>query len=111
MFALEWCEFCWSIRKMLDRCGVPYRSVDLDSVAYQKGDRGGKIRAVLKNKTAWTTIPQIFVGSEFVGGCTDMLELSKKGELVNRLQTLGIAHNDLIYEDPYSYLPVWLHPR
>ena len=31
MFALEWCEFCWSVRKMLARYDIPYRSIDLDS--------------------------------------------------------------------------------
>ena len=31
MFALEWCEFCWSVRKLFKAFDVPYRSVDLDS--------------------------------------------------------------------------------
>ena len=37
LFALEWCEFCWSVRKLFARLGIAYRSVDLDSVAYQAG--------------------------------------------------------------------------
>ena len=45
MFALEWCEFCWSVRKLFGRCGIPFHSVDLDSVAFQEDDRGGRIRA------------------------------------------------------------------
>ncbi len=36
MFALEWCEFCWSVRRMFAKHGIAYRSVDLDSVEYQK---------------------------------------------------------------------------
>ena len=44
MFALEWCEFCWSVRRMLSRFGIAFRSIDLDSVEYQAGDRGGAIR-------------------------------------------------------------------
>ena len=47
MFALEWCEFCWSVRRMFGRYGIAYRSVDLDSVEYQQGNQGGKIRAAL----------------------------------------------------------------
>jgi cysteine synthase A len=74
MFALEWCEFCWSVRKMFADFGIPYRSVDLDSVAYQKDDWGGQIRTALAAKTGWKTIPQIFVGGEFVGGCTDAFD-------------------------------------
>jgi cysteine synthase A len=41
MFSLEWCEFCWSVRKMLAACDIPYVTVDLDSVAFQENDRGG----------------------------------------------------------------------
>ena len=31
MFALEWCEFCWSARKLFAALGLDYRSVDLDA--------------------------------------------------------------------------------
>jgi cysteine synthase A len=31
MFDLEWCEFCWAVRKLLARLGVAFASVDLDS--------------------------------------------------------------------------------
>ena len=48
LFALEWCEFSWSVRKMFAHYDIPYRSVDLDSVAYQDGNRGGKIRAAIE---------------------------------------------------------------
>src|SRR5207302_220257 len=64
MFALEWCEFCWAVRKMFAKHGIAYRSVDLDSVEYQRDDRGGKIRAALSARTSMTTIPQIFVAGE-----------------------------------------------
>ena len=48
MFALEWCEFCWAVRKLFAKLGIAYESVDLDSVAFQQRDIGVKIRAVLK---------------------------------------------------------------
>jgi cysteine synthase A len=41
MFALEWCEFCWAVRKLFGELGVPYRSIPLDSVEYQPDDWGG----------------------------------------------------------------------
>jgi cysteine synthase A len=69
LFALEWCEFCWSVRRMLAQLGIEYQSVDLDSVAYQDGDRGGKIRAVLEDRIGSPTIPQIYIGGDHVGGC------------------------------------------
>ena len=51
MFALEWCEFCWAVRKLFATCQIPYRSIDMDSTAYQRDDRGGQIRAVLRERS------------------------------------------------------------
>jgi cysteine synthase A len=111
MFSLEWCEFCWSVRKMMSACDIPYITVDLDSVAYQEDDRGGKILEVLKSRNNWETIPQIFVGDEFVGGATDMFDVSKAGDLEKMLTARKIHYNESIKLDPYSFLPDWLHPR
>jgi cysteine synthase A len=111
MFALEWCEFCWSVRKFLARVGISYRSVDLDSVEYQKNDLGGKIRAVLASRTGAKTIPQIFVGAEHVGGCTDLFNAWRDGSLQQRLAIKGIAYNADTQIDPYSLLPKWQQPR
>ena len=111
MFALEWCEFCWAVRKMFARHGIGYRSVDLDSVEYQKDDRGGRIRTALTARTSITTIPQIFVGGEFVGGCTDVFDAYKAGRLQALLDKHGAAYDQSLRIDPYSFLPSWLHPR
>src|SRR5262249_36402167 len=51
MFAFEWCEFCWAVRKLFAAYRIPYRSVDLDSMEYQQDNRGGKIRAALAART------------------------------------------------------------
>ncbi len=111
MFALEWCEFCWSVRKVLDRYEIPYRSIDLDSVTYLEGDRGGKIRAALRAKTTWNTFPQLFINGEFLGGCSDLFDGCKDQTLLQRLDSLNIYRNPGIDIDPYQLLPSWLHPR
>jgi len=111
MFALEWCEFCWAVRKMFARFNIPYLSVDLDSVEYQKDDRGGKIRAALIAKTSMATIPQIFVGGELIGGSTDVLDAWKQGRLQKLLKQARVKYDETVNIDPYSFLPTWLHPR
>lgn len=111
MFALEWCEFCWSVRKLFDAYGIAYRSVDLDSVPYQQEERGGNIRAVLKQQTGSVTLPQIFIGGEYIGGCTELFDLCKSGDLAKRLTELGVEFNRTVNTEPYSFLPGWLHPR
>ncbi|HEV7689633.1 MAG TPA: cysteine synthase A [Hyphomonadaceae bacterium] len=109
MFALEWCEFCWAVRKLFAALSIPYRSVDLDSVAYQKGDMGGRIRAALKARTASGTIPQIFVGGEFVGGCTDVFAMATSRDLQRRLSALGTQAKDTGEGDFSRLLPQWLN--
>jgi cysteine synthase A len=111
MFALEWCEFCWSARKLFASLQVPYRSMDLDSVTYQKDDLGGKIRAVLRERTGTPTIPQIFIGGKRLGGCTELFDALADGSLRDMLADLGIEMADSGEVDPYSFLPGWLHPR
>jgi len=111
LFALEWCEFCWSVRKLFARVGIEYRSVDLDSVPYQKDDLGGKIRNVLASRTGAKTIPQIFVGTEHIGGCTDLFNAWRDGSIQRRLTSKGIRYDAGVEIDPYSLLPKWQQPR
>jgi cysteine synthase A len=111
MFALEWCEFCWSVRKMFAAAGIPYRSIDLDSVPYQAENWGGEIRVALRGLTNTPTIPQIFVAGQHVGGCTDTFDAYKDGTLLELLKKRGVPSEGQQKLDPYSFLPSWLHPR
>ena len=111
MFALEWCEFCWSVRKLFDRLGVQYRSVDVDSVEYQEGNRGGIIREWLRRQTGSVTLPQVFIGGEYRGGCTDVFDAYTAGDFARHLNGVGVSPNQVDGLDPYSLLPGWLHPR
>jgi cysteine synthase A len=111
MFAFEWCEFCESVRKAFARYGIAYRSIDLDSAAYQENDRGGKIFDVLKRRTGSMTLPQIFVGGDLQGGGTDVFDGLKSGQLQIRLNKHGVPVDMSVRTDPYGFLPKWLHPR
>lgn len=111
LFALEWCEFCWAIRKLFDELEVPYLAVDLDSVAFQEDDFGGQIRAVLRERLGTNNIPQIFIGGEHIGGATDVFEAYQSGKLSDCLKRVGIKPGDLDGKDPRQLLPKWLHKR
>jgi len=111
MFALEWCEFCWSARKLFKRLGIDYHSVDLDSVRYQQDDFGGRIRAAVGRETGARTIPQVFVGGKHIGGCTDLFDAWRDGSLKRLMDEKGIAYRKDVEIDPYTLLPKWLQPR
>ena len=111
LFALEWCEFCWSVRKMFAHYDIPYRSVDLDSVAYQDDNWGGQIRKALEADTGLKTIPQIYIGGRHIGGATDLFDGMKDGSIAKLLEANNVAWNTAADQDPYSFLPKWLHKR
>lgn len=110
LYALEWCEFCWSVRRMFQDAGIEYLSVDLDSAAYRVDNRGGKIRTALSEMTGSPTIPQIYVNGEHLGGATETFDAYNSGKLREMLDRMSI---DMMVtsENAYGYLPKWLHPR
>ncbi len=111
MFAFEWCEFCWSVRKLFAHCNIPYTAVDIDSVAMQKDDRGGKIRAAMAARAEANTIPQVFVGGELLGGAIDVLDAFHAGRLQGLLARHGVSFDESKDTDPYSFLPNWYQRR
>ncbi|MEH6625906.1 MAG: pyridoxal-phosphate dependent enzyme [Motiliproteus sp.] len=111
LFALEWCEFCWSLRKLFAKCGINYRSIDLDSAEYQQQDWGLKIRAALNEKTGINTIPQLFIGGEFIGGCSETFDAFNSGKLQKTLQENNEPYNPDVNLNAYELLPKWLQPR
>jgi cysteine synthase len=111
MFALEWCEFCWAARKLFARLGIPFKSVDIDAVAFQPHDIGNRIRRVLKERTGTPTIPQIWLGGTHVGGAMDLFEAMRSGRMQRLLSHAGVAYDQDARVDPQELLPKWLHPR
>ncbi len=111
LFALEWCEFSWSARKLFGLLGIDYKSVDLDSVPFQENNRGGKIREVLADRTGAVTIPQIFICGKYLGGCTELFDAVKDGSVQALLTANGVAFDQSLAIDPYSLLPNWVQPR
>ena len=111
LFATEWCEFSWSVRKMFAEYEIPYRSIDLDSVAYQVDNQGGKIRKAIEQRTGLKTIPQIYVGGKHLGGATEMFDACIDGSLAKMLEENNVNWNHSADAEPYSFLPSWLHTR
>jgi cysteine synthase len=110
VFALAWCEFCWSVRRLLTALDVPHRVLELDAVAMQADERGYRMRAHLNKLTGSPTIPQIFVGGRHLGGCMDLVEAHESGRLTAELFRTGVVPMK-IDTDARSFLPGWLHAR
>jgi cysteine synthase A len=113
MFALEWCEFCWAVRKLFAGLGVACHGLDVDAAAFQRDDLGGKVRAVLKARTGEATLPQIWIGGVHVGGAMDLFTALRDGRLVRLLAQAAIELDDrrVADVDAEEFMPQWLHPR
>jgi cysteine synthase A len=107
IFALEWCEFTWSVRKLFARCQIAYKAVDIDSVAYQTDNWGGKIRAALTERTGLPTIPQVFVAGTLIGGARDTFNAFEQGRLQRVLASSHVAFRDLGEESLWDLWPTW----
>jgi Cysteine synthase len=112
MFGLEWCEFCWSVRKLFKKLSIQFHSVDLDSSSYQPCELGTKLKATLAAHTGCSTLPQIFIAGEYVGSCIEVFDAVNNRSLYRKLDKAGVAFNKVIDLDPYTLLPGWMHsPR
>lgn len=76
------CGFSKAVCDAFIFVGVPFTTtnvlLDLDNY-----------RAVLKEISEWPTIPQVFIGGEFVGGCDITLEMLRSGDLARMVE--GVA--------------------
>ena len=99
------------MRRFLKVIGVPFRSVDLDSVAMQAGGLGGDIRKDLRDRTGETTIPQVFIGGIHVGGAVDVLARHDRGELEPLFHGAGVVPTGDGAIMARGYLPKWLASR
>ncbi|MEM8563787.1 MAG: pyridoxal-phosphate dependent enzyme [Pseudomonadota bacterium] len=111
MFSLEWCEFCWTLRRYFDAAGIPFQSVDLDSVEMQKDDLGVALRSELRRRLGIGTIPQVFVGGQHVGGCSDVIEAYENGRMQRLLSECGVIDGRLRNISPADFLPAWVQSR
>lgn len=67
------CGFSAATIEVLNELGAPFKAIDI--LAEQDKREG------VKAFTRWPTIPQVFIGGKFVGGCDIVRELHARGEL------------------------------
>lgn len=109
MFGLEWCEFCWAVRKLFRRLSIPIHSVDLDSTTYRPARLGPKMRTTLSAYTGSSSLPQIFIGGEFIGSHLELFDMISNRSLFKKLDASGVNYNRVLDIDPYTLLPGWTH--
>jgi monothiol glutaredoxin len=77
------CGFSARVVQILSHLQVPFKGVNVLE--------DPEIREGIKAYTNWPTIPQLYVGGEFVGGCDIIMEMFQAGELQGLLKEKGVA--------------------
>jgi monothiol glutaredoxin len=67
------CGFSGRTAEVLRSLGAPFGALNVLT--------DPRIRQVLSSHSDWPTIPQLFVGGEFVGGCDIVVEMHQSGQL------------------------------
>ncbi len=73
MYATPWCPYCARARALLEAKGVAYREIDIDAAP--------EARSEMRERSRRTSVPQIFIGAQHVGGFDDMKALDDAGGL------------------------------
>jgi glutaredoxin 3 len=78
MYVTGWCPYCARARALLDARGVTVEEIDVEAVP--------DARSEMRARSGRSTVPQIFIGDDHVGGCEDLLALDEAGRLDSLLK-------------------------
>lgn len=68
------CPFCWRAKKLLEERGAAFQEVDVMC-------DGGLRNEMRQRAGGRTSVPQIFINGQHVGGCDELYALDRAGKL------------------------------
>jgi glutaredoxin 3 len=75
MYTTEYCPYCVRAKALLQQRGVA-------QIAEIRVDLHPEQRDLMIEATGRRTVPQIFIGDTYVGGCDDLVALDRRGALL-----------------------------
>ena len=79
IYTTLFCPFCIRAKQLLDSKGVMYYETDVTA-------RLSLRKAMTERAGGRTSVPQIFIDGQHIGGCNDLLALERSGQLDRLLQ-------------------------
>jgi len=74
IYTSPFCGYCARAKRLLSQKGVDY--VEYDVLA------DDSLRPTMESRAGGrTTVPQIFIGEQHIGGCDEMMALEREGKL------------------------------
>jgi glutaredoxin 3 len=78
LYMSDWCPYCQRAKGLLTRKHVAFKEVNVED--------DPKYREEMIARSNRRTVPQIFIGDKHVGGCDELFELDRSGELDRLIQ-------------------------
>jgi glutaredoxin 3 len=73
IYTQPWCPYCERAVSLLERKGVQFKEIN--------APHGTPERREAVQRSGRSTVPQIFIAGQHVGGCDDLLALERAGKL------------------------------
>ena len=73
IYTTPFCGYCARAKSLLDRKGAAYEEMDVMM--------DDKKRAEMRQRTKRSTVPQIFINGQYIGGSDELAELEQAGKL------------------------------
>jgi glutaredoxin 3 len=81
LYTTMWCPYCARAKALLEKKGVAYTEIDIMEQPNRRPE-------MVQRAGGRTTVPQIFIDGEHIGGSDDLVALDRSGGLDPKL---GIA--------------------
>ena len=78
LYVSDWCPYCQRAKGLLAQKNIVFTEIDVEERP--------KLREEMIARSNRRTVPQIFIGDRYVGGCDDLFELDRSGELDRLIQ-------------------------
>ena len=73
IYTSRWCGYCSRAKRLLDSKNTTYTEIDVDSDPRQ--------RVEMQRRSGRTSVPQIWIDNQHIGGCDELYALDARGKL------------------------------
>lgn len=80
LYTTPFCPYCSRARALLERKGVAFTEIDIIEEPARRIE-------MVRRARGRTSVPQIFIGGEHIGGSDELVALDRTGELDAKLGT------------------------
>ena len=73
IYTTNWCPYCTRAKALLNSKNVAYTEIDVEATPGARDE--------MRTRSGRRSVPQIFIGDQHVGGCDDLHDAERSGNL------------------------------